>query len=84
VPFENVPAEEGARQGNECLVYVCPFLIANTQAAELIQPSERPLHDPPPSSQPAAMFGFAHRKQRHDAALTQTSPDCLGVITAVA
>jgi hypothetical protein len=30
------------------------------------------------------MFGVALRKKRDDVAVTQTSPDCLGVITAVA
>jgi hypothetical protein len=30
------------------------------------------------------MFGIALSKQWHDVAGTQTSPDCLGVITTVA
>jgi hypothetical protein len=60
-----------------------PF-VANTQTPELIDPSEGPFNHPPPSTQPATVFGVALREQRHDAAGTQTSPDCLGVITAVA
>jgi hypothetical protein len=84
MPFESVPAEESAGQGQKRFVYVCPFLIANSQAAELVQPSERPLHYPAPSAQPAAMFGVTHREQRHDAAFTQTLADGLSVIATVA
>jgi len=59
------------------------FLIADAKSAKLIEPSERPLHDPAPSAQSAAMLGAALGEQRHDAALTETLPDCLGVITTV-
>jgi hypothetical protein len=65
-------------------VNVGALFVANTQAAELIQPGEGPFNDPPPSAQSATMFGVPFREPRHDAAGTQTSPDCLGVITAVA
>ena len=81
---ESVPAEESAGQGQKRLVYVCPFLIANSQAAELIQPSECPLHYPAPSPQPTAMFGVALRKKRHDMSAPQTLPNCLRVIATVA
>jgi len=81
---ESFPAEESAGQGQKRLVYVCPFLIANSQAAELIQPSECPLHYPAPSPQSAAMLGVALRKKRHDMSAPQTLPDCLRVITTVA
>ena len=60
------------------------LLVANTQAPELIHPGEGPFNDPPPSAQSATMFRVALREPRHDAAGTQTSPDCLGVITTVA
>ena len=63
---------------------VCPLFVAHAQATELIQPSERPFHDPAPSPQAAAVIGVAHREQRHDAPLTQTSPDCRRVIATVA
>jgi hypothetical protein len=63
---------------------VCPLFVAHPQSAELIQPGESSLHYPAPSAQAAAIFGVALRKKRHDAALTQASPDCLGVITTVA
>jgi hypothetical protein len=81
---QKVPAEEGTRQGEKRLVYVSPLFIANAQPPELIQPSEGPLDYPALSAQPAAMFGVALGKKRDDVAGTQTSPDCLCVITTIA
>ena len=63
---------------------VRPFFVAHAQSPKLIQPGERPLHDPSPSPQSATMFGVALRKKRHDASVTQTLPDRFGIITAVA
>jgi hypothetical protein len=60
------------------------FLITDAQSPKLVEPSERPLHDPAPSAEPAAMLGVALREPRLNVAVTQTSPDRLGVITAVA
>ena len=60
------------------------LFVANAQSPELVQPSEGPFDHPSPSSQSAAMFGVALREPRHNAAGTQTLPDCLRVITAVA
>jgi len=76
VPFENVPAEESARQSQKCFVDVCSFLVANTQAPELVQPGERLFHDPTPSAQSASLFGVGLRKKRDDVAGNQTLPDC--------
>jgi hypothetical protein len=64
-------------------VDVGALFVANTQAPELIHPGEGPFNDPPPSAQSAAMFGVALREPRDDVAGTQTSPDCLRVITTV-
>jgi len=50
VLLQNVPTEESAGQGQECFVNVCPLLIANPQAAKLIQPREATFHDPSPSA----------------------------------
>ena len=84
IDSQKAPADQSAPQGQECLVNVRPFFVAHAQTPELIQPSEGPFDHPSPSSQSAAMFGVALRKKRDDAAGTQTSPDCLGVITTVA
>src|SRR5580704_12529284 len=35
------------------------FLVSDAQSAKLVEPSERPLDDPAPSAQSAAMFGVA-------------------------
>jgi hypothetical protein len=60
------------------------FLITDAQSAKLIEPSERPLDDPAPSAQSAAVFGVAFGEPRHDVAHTQTLPDCFRIITTVA
>ena len=60
------------------------FFVAHTQSSELIQPREGPFHHPAPSPQPAAVFGITHGEQGQDAALPQTSTDCLRIITAIA
>jgi hypothetical protein len=61
-----------------------PLLVAHAQPPELIQPSEGAFHHTAPSAQPAAMCGVALRQKRDDVSATQTFPDGLGVITAVA
>ena len=63
---------------------VGPLFVANTKSPELVQPGEGPFNYPAPSAQSTAMFSVALREPRHDVAGTQTSADCLGVITAVA
>jgi hypothetical protein len=60
------------------------FLITDAQSAKLIEPCEGPFHHPAPSPQSAAMSGVSLGEPRHDAAGTQTLPDCLCVITTVA
>jgi hypothetical protein len=60
------------------------FLVANTQAAKLIKPSEGPFHHPSPSAQSTAMVGVALGEPRNDVATTQTLPDCLCVMATVA
>lgn len=37
------------------------FLIADAQSPKLIEPSEGPFHDPPPSAQSATVLGVALR-----------------------
>jgi hypothetical protein len=84
VPFEDIPAEESTGHGQESSVNVGSLLMANSQSTKLIQPSKSPFHNPSPSPQSTAMFSVALCKKRYDAAGTQTSPDCVGVITAIA
>jgi hypothetical protein len=64
-------------------VKVCAFFVAHAQAAKLIQPCERPLHDPAPSAQSAAVFRVALRKKRDNASVTQTLSDRFSIVTTV-
>ena len=50
VPFENVPAEESARQGQKRFMDVGALFIAYAQAAKLIEPRESPFNHPAPSA----------------------------------
>ena len=45
---------------------VGPLVIADAQAAKLIQPGKRALDDPAPPAQAAAVLGAAHGQQRHE------------------
>ena len=63
---------------------VGPLLIANAQAAKLVEPSKAPLHDPPPSAQSTAVLGVTLCQERLNVPGAQTSADCLSVITTVA
>ncbi len=47
---------------------VSAFSVSYAQATKLIQPGEGPFHNPPPSSQPAAVFRIANGQQRQDVA----------------
>jgi len=75
MPFESVPAEESASQGQKRFMNVGPFFVPNSQPSELIQPGEGSFHHPAPSPQSSAMFGVTLGKHGLDAAGTQTLPD---------
>ena len=60
------------------------FLVANAQAAKLVQPGEGPLHDPAPPPKSAAVVCVALCEQRLDATLAQAFADRLRIITTVA
>jgi len=62
---------------------VSTFFVSYAQATKLIQPREGPFHNPPPSSQTAAVFRIAHGQQGQDVAGTKPSPELLGVIGTV-
>ena len=56
---EEVPADESTSERQECLVDVSALFIANAQAAKLIEPGKGSLYDPPPTTQPTAMFSIS-------------------------
>jgi hypothetical protein len=81
--LQKAQADQGAPQEQKGFMNVGPLLIANTQAAKLVQPSERAFHHPSPSSKPAAMFGVPSSKEGDDISSTQASPDGFGSISAI-
>jgi hypothetical protein len=64
-------------------VKVRAFFVAHAQPPELIEPRERPLNDPAPSPQAAAVFGVALRQKRDNASVTQTLSDRFSIVTTV-
>ena len=63
---------------------VGPFVVADAQAAKLIQPRKRPLHDPALAAQTTAMLGAAHRPAAAECGGSHTMPNALRVISAIA
>jgi hypothetical protein len=60
------------------------FFVANSQPSELVQPSEGSFDDPSPSAQSTAVLRISLGEPGHNAAGTQTFPDCLCIVTPVA
>ena len=58
-------------------------LVAHSQAAELPEPGQRPLNDPPVHAQPVAMLCTPSGDHRRDVARTQGLPVCPRVIGTV-
>lgn len=65
-------------------VNVGPAFVPNLRAAELVQPTDRPLHHPAEDAQAAAMFGVPLGDGRLDAPLEQLFPGWFRVIGSVA
>ena len=63
---------------------VGPFVVSDAQATKLVQPSERPLHDPTPPPQAATMPRSAHGQQWEDVAGSKPPSDALRVVGTVA
>jgi hypothetical protein len=78
-----MPADQGAPERQESLMYVGSPFVANAQTPELKQPGKGSFYHPPPSAQSTAMLGVAFGKERHDVANTQTLPDLFRVIAPV-
>jgi len=64
-------------------VKVCPVLIADAQALELVQPGERALHDPAHLSQSGALSNAASGDHRLDTALPQLAAVLVEVVAPV-
>ena len=71
---QGMPADQGAPEREEGLVNVGSLLVPHAQAAKLIQPSERALHDPPPLAQATPMHRAARGEHRENVASSQALP----------
>ena len=63
---------------------VIASFVPHAEAPELMQPRQRPLHDPAEDAQPAAMRGAPPRQDGRDAQSPQPIPMGLGVIAPIA
>ena len=72
---QRLPADERAPEREERRVDVPPPVIADAEAAELIQPRKGPLDDPAPPAQPAPVRGAAHSDPRLDMPRPQSTPN---------
>ena len=64
---QGMPTDQRTRQREKRLVDVSSFIVTDAETAELIQPCERPLDDPTPLSQAAAVCRATHRQQGQNA-----------------
>ena len=62
---------------------VGPLVIANAQAAKLVQPRERVLHHPAPPAQATPVRGAAHGQPGHDMARPQPAPNRRRIVAAI-
>jgi hypothetical protein len=58
-----MPADQGAPERQESLMYVGSPFVANAQTPELKQPGKGSFYHPPPSAQSTAMLGVAFGKE---------------------
>jgi hypothetical protein len=68
VSSKETPADESASQRQECFVDVSPLLVADSQAAKLIEPSECSFYHPTPSTQSTTVFSVSLGEPRPDPA----------------
>src|SRR6476660_6501115 len=71
-PFAELPADQRTPEGEERRVNVGPPVIPHAEAAKLVQPRKRPLHDPP--AQPTPLRGTTNSDPPHDMPLPQPTP----------
>jgi hypothetical protein len=78
-----LPADQRAPERKECLVNIGPLVVADAQAAKLIEPGKCPLDDPPPLAQATPVLGAAHRQPGHDVPRPKTAPNRRRVVAAI-
>jgi len=68
---ENVPADEGATEFEECFVNVGPTLEANAKTTEIVEPCMSAFDHPAKFAETATVFGSA---SQHDLRCTVENP----------
>jgi len=82
--MQEAPADQSTPKGQKCLVNIGTFLVTDTQAAELIQPSEGSFHHPAPAAQSGAAPSIALGEQRPYVPDAQSLPNRSRMVGAVA
>jgi len=76
--------DQDTAQGHERFMDVVAPIVADAEAAMLMEPTEGPLHHPAVNAQSAAVLGAAFRQHRPDVALTQLLPMPVRIVRAIA
>jgi hypothetical protein len=82
--LEEVPADEGAADGEKGLMHVGPSFVPDQQSAEAMQPCQRAFHDPARDAEAAAVRGATSAEDGDDAKPTKPPAMALGVVPTVA
>jgi hypothetical protein len=77
------PANQRTAERQKRLVDVGPLVVADAQAAKLVEPGKCPLDYPPPPAQATPVLGAAHRQPGHDVPRSETAPNRSGVVAAI-
>lgn len=77
-------SDQRGGEAEESAVHVAVALVADTEAAELMEPAERALDDPALAAQAAAVGRAAFREVRHDALGAQARAVGRAIVGAVA
>src|SRR5262245_61303175 len=80
---EEPEADEGTTESEEGFLDLEQAIQTAAEAAERVQPADRPLDEPPVDTQTATVFGPAFGQDRGDAQPPQQDPERLGVVPAV-
>lgn len=60
------------------------LVVADAQAAKLVQPRKRSLDHPAPPTQAASVLGGSHGQPPHDVTCSETTSNRSGVVAAIA
>jgi hypothetical protein len=80
---EDVPADEGAAEFQECFVNVSSTIETYAKTTEVVEPRVSPFNDPAEFSQTTAMFSTAPCDHRFDAAFAQSLTMRIGIVTTI-